>query len=271
MIFRLAKPADATPISDLIMSFRHLLTVDPDGSGAGEFFASVSAEAERKYISSDRYCFVVAEAGGKLVGFIAMRDRTHLFHLFVAPEYQRRGLARELWRQGCEATGPHRAGTEFTVNSSLPAMPVYERFGFHQAAPPVHQSGVAFVPMKYRDDGTPTKPSGLEEIRKRSASERELVVDHADAIEVLCLCEEHSIPVLGWEGWLEYGDGRLGHSQQHQGTADLSELPRNSALELCRTTIERSHAEWRQKPEDANARLLFCIAIGSPGSAGNAD
>ena len=114
------------------------------------------------------------------------------------------------------------------------------------------------------------RPVGFEEIRKRSASGRERVVDPADAIEVLRLCEQPSTPVLGWEGWLEYRDGRLGHSQQHQGTADLSELPRNSALELCRTTIERSFVEWRQKPEDENARLLFCITIGSPGPAGNA-
>lgn len=262
MIFRPAKPADATPISDLIMSFRHLLTIDPNGRGAGEFFASVSAEAERKYIRSDRYCFVVAEARGKLAGFIAMRDRTHLFHLFVAPQYQRRGLAWELWRRGCEATGPHRAGAEFTVNSSLPAVPVYERFGFRQASPPVRQSGVAFVPMKYQDHGTPSRPAGFEEIWKRSASERELVVDHADAMKVLRLCEAHSIPVLGWEGWLEYGNGTLGHSQQHQGTADLSELSQNSVLELCRTTIERSYAEWQQKPETGSARLLFCITTG---------
>lgn len=125
-----------------------MLTVDPDGAGAEEFFASVSAESERSYILAERYAFLVAEEDGRLAGFVAVRDRAHLYHLFVAPGYQRRGLARELWRRAraaAEADGP--VG-EFTVNSSLAAVPVYERFGFERTSGPVRTHGIAFIPMK---------------------------------------------------------------------------------------------------------------------------
>lgn len=42
----------------------------------------------------------------------------------------------------------NRADSEYTVNSSLLAVPVYERFGFRRVSPTVEQSGIAFVPMR---------------------------------------------------------------------------------------------------------------------------
>lgn len=153
MEFRAARPADARPIADLIMAFRDQLAVDPEGRGAETFFASVSATAEEGYIRSDRYDFVVAETGGQLAGCIAMRDRTHLFHLFVAPRFQRRGLARELWRRAQDIANPAGERLEFTVNSSLSAVPVYERLGFVQSSPPERRDGVAYVPMRYEHRG----------------------------------------------------------------------------------------------------------------------
>jgi ribosomal protein S18 acetylase RimI-like enzyme len=152
--FRRAEPDDAERVSALIMTFQASLTIDPTGAGAEKFLASVSTEAERSYIQSDRYRFLLAENDGELAGFIAMRDRTHVFHLFVAPKYQRRGLARELWlraRAAAESDGP---AEEFTVNSSIEAVPVYERFGFRTCSEPVQESGIICVPMQCgRGDG----------------------------------------------------------------------------------------------------------------------
>lgn len=150
MNYRCAKPEDAERLSELVMSFQHLLTADPDGSGAETFFASVSADAERGYIQSGRYYFLVAETGEEIVGFIAIRDRTHLFHMFVASSHQRRGLARELWRRARKAVEELGPVEQFTVNSSTTAVPVYERFGFRAASDPVREHGVEFIPMRYR-------------------------------------------------------------------------------------------------------------------------
>ena len=101
--FRPAVPEDAAAISTLIMRFRAQLAIDPTGAGAEKFFASVSPEAQARYIRSDRYTYLIAEIDGRLAGVIAMRDGSHLFHLFVASEHQRCGLARELWRRHGEA------------------------------------------------------------------------------------------------------------------------------------------------------------------------
>jgi GNAT superfamily N-acetyltransferase len=151
MIFRRASPEDAEAISSLIVMFREAFTADPNGAGAEKFLASVSTDAEKGYILSDRYDYVIAETEGELAGFIAMRDKTHLFHLFVSLKYQRRGLATELWQRVREAAGPRQVSRVFTVNSSLSAVPVYERLGFKRVSAPVQEHGISFIRMQYAD------------------------------------------------------------------------------------------------------------------------
>ncbi len=98
-----------------------------------------------------------------------------------------------------------------------------------------------------------------EDIRSRSSSNDEMVVEYIDAMELLYIYEQNNIKVLGWEGWIKYPNGSLGHSQKYQGTSNLSAIPNLSAISLTRSTIMQAHAEWEEKPEVENAILLFCI------------
>ncbi len=140
---------DAAPISALIRSLSKAFVLDPDGSGADRFWASVSETAEASYIASTRYRYTVAVAGTELGGFIAMRDAGHVFHLFVAPPSQRQGLASRLWAHAREQAVQAGHGAAFTVNSSLAAVPVYERFGFVPAGEVIRADGIAFLPMQW--------------------------------------------------------------------------------------------------------------------------
>ena len=99
MRIRPATTEDCEAIAALIASFQPLLTLDPTGVGAEEYISSVSVEAERRYLESTRYCYTVAEQDLRLVGFIAIRDETHIFHLFVTGTEQRKGVARALWEE----------------------------------------------------------------------------------------------------------------------------------------------------------------------------
>lgn len=140
---------DARAVAGLIASFQPILTLEPSGAGAEPYLASVSEHAERQYLESPRYAYRVAELDGELVGFIAMRDNRHLFHLFVDSAHHRKGIARALWEQARQASlraaGPL---AEFTVNSSLNAVPVYRSFGFVPAGEVVQMHGIAFQPMR---------------------------------------------------------------------------------------------------------------------------
>src|SRR5438309_1052052 len=127
MNLRAGNVEDAGPIAALIASFQRELTIDPSGAGAEEFLATVSEAAERQYLESPRYFYIVAEEGnGGLAGFIAMRDNTHLCHLFVTRSLHRTGVARQLWRQAREEAVRRGNSGEFTVNSSLNAIPGWD-------------------------------------------------------------------------------------------------------------------------------------------------
>ena len=148
MQIRNACVADADAISALILSHLPLLTVAPDGSGAERFLQSVSPAVTEKRLSADNFRFWVAEIDKTLVGVLAVRDTTHLFHMFVAREHARQGLATRLWMHVRDTARADGEAGPVTVNSSLFALPVYRRFGFVDSGPRVEADGVAFVPMR---------------------------------------------------------------------------------------------------------------------------
>ncbi len=148
MRIRRGDPSDSKLVAELIASFQPMLTIDPGGAGAEEYLASVSESAERGYLESSRYLYLVLELNSNVVGFIAIRDKTHLFHLFVAAEHQGKGLAQALWREAREQLREGSESCKFTVNSSLNAVPVYASFGFVPAGGEVQAHGIAFLPMR---------------------------------------------------------------------------------------------------------------------------
>ena len=149
MEIRSGSPSDAEAIARLIASFQSELTDDPSGAGAEAYLASVSEEAERLYLASARYRYLLAYAGSQLAGFIAIRDGSHLFHLFVERAHQRQGLARLLWEQALRELGAPRKSGAFTVNSSLSAVLVYRALGFVPAGSAKSVHGISFLPMQH--------------------------------------------------------------------------------------------------------------------------
>ena len=148
MEFRAGSPADAEAIAGLIASFQSELTDDPSGVGADEFLASVSVQAERGYLASERYRYLLAYSNSQLAGFIAIRDGFHLFHLFVERTHQRQGIARRLWERALlQLCAPDSDGN-ITVNSSLFTVPVYQAFGFVPVGSIQRIHGISFLPMQ---------------------------------------------------------------------------------------------------------------------------
>jgi predicted GNAT family N-acyltransferase len=148
MEFRRGSPADAEAIASLIASFQSELTDHPSGAGAERYLVSVSVKAERDYLASERYLYLLAYSDSQLAGFIAIRDGSHLFHLFVQRSHQRQGLARRLWERALREPYTSSSNGAFTVNSSLSAVPVYQAFGFVPAGSIQSAHGISFLPMR---------------------------------------------------------------------------------------------------------------------------
>lgn len=160
MRVRSATEADARRVSSLIHCLSKPFMLSPDGTGAELFLESISEQAIHGYIAGNRFLYLVSEVEDQLVAVAALRDNSHLYHLFVAPAYQGKGLGRRLWLLVKDAG--LRAGNtgRFTVNSSLNAVAVYERFGFVATGPRVEKHGVAFVPMQLAASENGGQPFG---------------------------------------------------------------------------------------------------------------
>jgi GNAT superfamily N-acetyltransferase len=143
-----ATPQDAEAISLLINGLSRHFTQDPQGKGAEAFLQAISPPAIGALIEAPNMLYCKAILDGCLAGVVALRDHTHLFHLFVAPAFQNQGLSRQLWLhvKGIALANGNTGG--FTVNSTPYAVPVYERLGFAATGARVDKNGISFVPMR---------------------------------------------------------------------------------------------------------------------------
>ena len=146
MNIRPATAADAKAISSLIAETAHHFMLHPSGRGAERFLEGITPQAIAGYVASPSYYYLVAVSGPEVVGAVALRDGRHLFHLFVAPNRQRQGIARALWSAAMKGAAPDLEA--LTVNSSPNAVVVYEKFGFTPTGSRTEMHGIAFIPMK---------------------------------------------------------------------------------------------------------------------------
>jgi GNAT superfamily N-acetyltransferase len=113
---------------------------------AATFLRANDADGIRALIARG-HVYHVAELGGEIAGFISVRERSHLFHMFVAKRWHGQGLARALWERArgdaIDAGGDGR----FTVNSSNCAVAVYQALGFARSVPMQCKNGMEYNPM----------------------------------------------------------------------------------------------------------------------------
>ena len=130
------------------VSLSHTFTTYADGRGAEAFFAMLTEPAISGVLANNDAEYWVAESKSAVVAVAGLRGNERISHLFIDPKYQGLGLARKLWEilrdQALRAGNPG----VFTVNSSLVAVPVYQRLGFVVAGAKVEKDGGAYVPMR---------------------------------------------------------------------------------------------------------------------------
>jgi GNAT superfamily N-acetyltransferase len=148
MTLRRAAPSDADRLSQLINSFSHLFFARSDGSGADRFVEATTPAALRVLVVRPDINYLIGEWNDALCGATAIRKGRHLHHLFVAPAFQGRGVGKRLWLAARDAAMAAGNPGEFTVNASLNAVPVYQRFGFELVGVSQQTNGLIFQPMK---------------------------------------------------------------------------------------------------------------------------
>ena len=137
-------PAIAALLRELAREF---IVHESTPEGAATFLAENDQAGLRGFLALG-YVYHVALDAGSLAGFIAMRDNSHLFHLFVGKRWQGQGLSRKLWNVARAAAIARGGDGNFTVNASNYALGVYEAFGFVRDGPTRCVKGLYFNPMR---------------------------------------------------------------------------------------------------------------------------
>ena len=153
LTIRRARVDDAAAISALIVPLLPLLTLEPSGAGAEKFIETMQAPAIARVLADERYDYLVGYMKHELAGVVAVRDHAHLYHLFVAVQWQGRGLGRLLWQAARKRALTKNADGAFTVNSSGFALEMYRHLGFVEAGPRAEHDGIAYIPMRLSATG----------------------------------------------------------------------------------------------------------------------
>lgn len=153
MLIRPLEPADLPAAADVLRrAAERFILHESTPDDAAAFLAQHDAAGIGRNLEAG-YVYHVALVDGALAGFIGVRGASHVYHLFVDAQYQRRGIARRLWEAArAAALGPGHPGI-FTVNASNAAVPFYTALGFERTAP-MQVSEVLYNPMRLDDSGS---------------------------------------------------------------------------------------------------------------------
>jgi GNAT superfamily N-acetyltransferase len=150
LAIRFATLDDVDAIRALITSLLPMMTLHPNGEGAGQFIESFGVPAMQRYISAPNFRYQLAMLDGELAGVVAVRDNSHLFHLFVAQPLHGQGIGKQLWQAAWDDARALGNTGQFTVNSSMGALEMYKHWGFEPTSEPIQQHGIAYVPMRLK-------------------------------------------------------------------------------------------------------------------------
>ena len=147
MKIRVANIEDAVTIANLISDLAEKFIINEfSAQGKANFLKANNAVAIRNFINGD-FHYYLAVKKTQVVGVIAVRGNSHLYHLFVQETYQGQGIARKLWQYVQSECLAKADFNRFTVNSSLNAVAVYQAFGFKKSGVSQESQGVLYQPM----------------------------------------------------------------------------------------------------------------------------
>lgn len=141
-------PGEESTVADLIgVIFQKYIAKDYCSEGIQEFTRYIKPQSILKRFNEGNI-LITAKHDGKIVGVIALRDKTHISLLFVSDEYHQKGIAKSLINKAIQKTQKkYGKNTEITVYSSPYAERIYEKLGFEATDDEQEKNGIRYIPM----------------------------------------------------------------------------------------------------------------------------
>lgn len=146
MKIREARISDINKVAELVRGLSPYY-LDDGQKECPEWLALSFADSAffKRFTDATMFFNVVAEKDGVIVGYISIKSGFHLYHLFVASDYHKQGIARSLWSYCQEQLNIKNS----SVSSSLFAVPFYTKLGFYVSDSISYKDGIGFQPMLY--------------------------------------------------------------------------------------------------------------------------
>jgi GNAT superfamily N-acetyltransferase len=144
MSIRIATLADIREVRDLFLSLAHYYLNELSADLPEWFAKTLSVQSFSERFGDSGFKNYVFEEENQIVGYVALKNDGHLYHLFVSEQFQGKGIGRQLW-QYAKGRCP---SSRFSVRSSIFAVPVYKQFGFLEFDGVGTKDGISFQAME---------------------------------------------------------------------------------------------------------------------------
>jgi len=145
MKIREARISDINKVAELVKGLSHYYLENGQSDCPEWLTLTLTESAFFKRFNDAMFFNVVAEIDRVIVGYISIKSGFHCYHLFVASDFHKQGIANALW-QHCKNQLNIK---HCTVRSSLFAVPFYSKLGFYISDSVSYKDGIGFQPMLY--------------------------------------------------------------------------------------------------------------------------
>ena len=144
MKIRKAKLSDAKNLSRLAMSLGRFYSDDHSSEISPFFSKKITVESFKSYLmDKNAYEHYVYEENEMIIGYFALLNATHFLYLFVDEKHHKKGVAKALIEYALKG----KEYKSYSVNSSIYAVPFYEKLGFQSSAWVQKHHGMVYQPM----------------------------------------------------------------------------------------------------------------------------
>ncbi|BFM51322.1 GNAT family N-acetyltransferase [Marinomonas sp. THO17] len=144
MNIRKIEESDVEAVSAICMaSFSESVASSLSEEGISTFSKIAASDAFLQRTREDNL-ILVSESGGKILGIVELKEGRHIAMLFVSPEFQKKGIGRELLLSALSFARVDIV----TVRASLSSVPAYIKYGFECKGEVGEAAGLVYQPME---------------------------------------------------------------------------------------------------------------------------